>query len=770
MVTAAMKHMALNFANLDKLEGVDFRMWQKKMHFMLSNMSVVYVLTTPIPKDGENATIDQIRRRNKWENDDYVCRGLILNAMSDTLFDIYQNVESSKELWDSLEAKYMAEDASSKKFLDDDVAWWVDSGATVHVCKDRCWFKTYESLNDGFSSHGNDSQNPCAWDCWCVDLRFSSGKIVSLFNILHVPNILKKLVSSSILNNYGYKQVIESNKFVLSKHGVFIGFGYLSNQMFRLNIVNDNIGSAFISTSKLNDSILWHARLGHVHFKRMQDMSKDGLIPAFDMDTEKQYKCIIDGYLSIPRLLGSCILNLMNQFNNSIIEYGITIFDENRFSSVHRLSQRSLKDGTEDIGGSVVPEKVTKEVVQQPEPELRKSKRKRKSKELKLKVDGTIEKFKVRLVIQDFRQKSGIDYFDTYALVARINTIRLLIAMASIHNVIIYQMDVKTTFLNGELEEEVYMNQPQGFIMPGNENKVGPTVATTRSISVYLKCKLTTEDLDVLVAVECDEDLKAVVAEYDRIDVTDISCYEEWLHWLVNIRISSNHKKLLEGVCFVLWWHVWQFRNKSIFDPSRPLKEVILDEVIANSFHWYDPKKHYGFKPGLLGSLTKSFSNSKVIEDDFLREGFSLPMEPNELEKGRKAHLLEEKQILSVGVFDKRQKAQETASEKLVTASEVTDLKKPIEDSAGRWLGKLSRYTSNPSTQHWQAIQRTSYAMTCTRLDISFAVGKLSRYTSNPSTLHWHAIHNAFKKQTCITSSIIESEFVALAVAGKKAE
>ncbi|GJT97194.1 zinc finger, CCHC-type containing protein [Tanacetum coccineum] len=56
--------------------------------------------------------------------------------------------------------------------------------------------------------------------------------------------------------------------------------------------------------------------------------------------------------------------------------------------------------------------------------------------------------------------------------VAHISTIRLLIAMASIHNLIIHQMDVKTTFLNGELDEDVYMNQPQGFIMLGNENKV----------------------------------------------------------------------------------------------------------------------------------------------------------------------------------------------------------------------------------------------------------------------------------------------------------
>nr|GEV25449.1 zinc finger, CCHC-type [Tanacetum cinerariifolium] len=90
----------------------------------------------------------------------------------------------------------------------------------------------------------------------------------------------------------------------------------------------------------------------------------------------------------------------------------------------------------------------------------------------KLKVDGTIKKFKARLVIKGFRQKSWIDYFDTYAPVARISAIRLLIAMASIHNMIIHHMDVKTPFLNGELEEDVYMNQPRGFIMPGNENKV----------------------------------------------------------------------------------------------------------------------------------------------------------------------------------------------------------------------------------------------------------------------------------------------------------
>ncbi|GJW57689.1 hypothetical protein Tco_0104420 [Tanacetum coccineum] len=90
-MAAAMKHMVANFSKLDKFEGVDFRRWQKKMHFLLSTMNV-------------------IKKKSKWENYDYVCRGIIFNGMSDPLFDIYQFVESAKELWDSLEAKYMAED------------------------------------------------------------------------------------------------------------------------------------------------------------------------------------------------------------------------------------------------------------------------------------------------------------------------------------------------------------------------------------------------------------------------------------------------------------------------------------------------------------------------------------------------------------------------------------------------------------------------------------------------------------------------------------
>ncbi|CAA0835156.1 cysteine-rich RLK (RECEPTOR-like protein kinase) 8, partial [Striga hermonthica] len=86
--------------------------------------------------------------------------------------------------------------------------------------------------------------------------------------------------------------------------------------------------------------------------------------------------------------------------------------------------------------------------------------------------DGRINKFKARLVVKGFKQKEGYDFFDTYSPVTRIASIRVLLSIAALHNLEIHQMDVKTEFLNGELEEEIYMEQPECFVAPGQEKKV----------------------------------------------------------------------------------------------------------------------------------------------------------------------------------------------------------------------------------------------------------------------------------------------------------
>jgi hypothetical protein len=119
---------------------------------------------------------------------------------------------------------------------DDEIAWWIDSGATTHVCKDRNWFKSFESVEDGSVLHMGNESTALIQGKGHVVLEFTSGKTLILRNVLYVPGIRKNLVSGSVLNRSGYKQVFEADEYVLSKGGIFVGSGYLCNEMFMLSI------------------------------------------------------------------------------------------------------------------------------------------------------------------------------------------------------------------------------------------------------------------------------------------------------------------------------------------------------------------------------------------------------------------------------------------------------------------------------------------------------------------------------------------------------
>jgi hypothetical protein len=92
----------------------------------------------------------------------------------------------------------------------------------------------------------------------------------------------------------------------------------------------------------------------------------------------------------------------------------------------------------------------------------------------KLKRDesGAIVKHKARLVARGFVQREGIDFDDTFAPVAGMESVRLLFALAAQEGWRVHHMDVKSAFLNGDLKEEVYVHQPPGFAIPGKEGKV----------------------------------------------------------------------------------------------------------------------------------------------------------------------------------------------------------------------------------------------------------------------------------------------------------
>nr|GEZ36898.1 zinc finger, CCHC-type [Tanacetum cinerariifolium] len=586
-------------------------------------------------------------------------------------------------------------------------------------------------------------------------------------------------------------QQYESDKYILSKSGVFVGFGYYNNGMFMVNLnkVPDDSDSVYMSSSTVVNSSLWHARLGHVHYKRMLEMSKDDLIPAIDENPEKcttspytpqqngvaesknralkemvnymlSYSGLSEGFWEEAMLTACYLLNRVpNKRNkttpyelwfyiiepndsvsiNSIIESRDAIFDENHFSSIPRPngiipnsdeSQRG--DHSDDVPNEI--------------PEPCKGKRVRKAKsygfdfqlylvegsrdqvglqysycysieedpktyneamqsrdfafwkeaiddeidckwifKIKIKVDRIVDKFKARLVIEGFRQKEGIDYFDTYAPVVRITTIRLLLALAAIHNLVIHQMDIKTTFLNGDLDEEVYMKQPEGFVMPGNEHKV---------------CKLV---------------------------------------------------KSLYGLKQAPQWH-------------QKFDEVVL----SSGFHLNQSDK----------CVYSKFNDSEVFVIKILNERY------------RRSDV-----ILGIKIKCKNKGIAITQShyiEKILkkfNREDCSPVSTPMDP-----VKKLKLNTRKPVDQleYSRAIGCLMYTMTSTRSDIAYAVGRLSRYPSvldsysdaswinhvedSSSTSVWvfllggGAISWDSKKQTCITGSTMEYEFVALDAAGKEAE
>ncbi|GJW80271.1 hypothetical protein Tco_0144246 [Tanacetum coccineum] len=146
----------------EKFKGSDFRRWQQKMLFYLTSLHVSYVLTDSEPVDP------------------YLVN-YILNALDDSLYDIYSTFATAREIWESLEKKYMTQVACCTKY----------------ICNSRMMFVSYQKVNElepMFIGNGNSSKIEGKGK---VILKLTSGKDLVLSNVLHVPNITKNLISWS---------------------------------------------------------------------------------------------------------------------------------------------------------------------------------------------------------------------------------------------------------------------------------------------------------------------------------------------------------------------------------------------------------------------------------------------------------------------------------------------------------------------------------------------------------------------------------------------
>nr|GEY22070.1 RNA-directed DNA polymerase, eukaryota, reverse transcriptase zinc-binding domain protein [Tanacetum cinerariifolium] len=81
-------------------------------------------------------------------------------------------------------------------------------------------------------------------------------------------------------------------------------------------------------------------------------------------------------------------------------------------------------------------------------------------------------------------------------------------------------------------------------------------------------------------------ELMRKISRWWDIDYMEIFSYEEWLDWILKLRLSLKRKQILEGIYYALWWYIWSFRNKWIFDRGIPSKAIVFDELVARSFYW----------------------------------------------------------------------------------------------------------------------------------------------------------------------------------------
>lgn len=240
-------------------------------------------------------------------------------------------------------------------------------------------------------------------------------------------------------------------------------------------------------------------------------------------------------------------------------------------------------------------------------------------------LNGNVETYKARLVAKGYTQKEGIDYDETFSPVAMLKSIRALLAMAAHYDYEIWQMDVKTAFLNGYLNEDIYMDQPQGFISQGEEHKV---------------CKLHKSIYGLKQAsrswnVRFDETIKT----YDFIQNMDEPCVYKKIQgdaivflvlYVDDILLIGNNVAMLSTVklwlsnqfsmkdlgeaSFILGLKLYRDRSKRLLGLSQ---SSYIDKILTR-FNMQDSKKALiPFRHGL--SLSKDMSPKSDVELDRMR-------------------------------------------------------------------------------------------------------------------------------------------------------
>ncbi|KAL0339923.1 UNVERIFIED_CONTAM: Retrovirus-related Pol polyprotein from transposon TNT 1-94 [Sesamum radiatum] len=363
----------------------------------------------------------------------------------------------------------------------------------------------------------------------------------------------------------------------------------------------------------------------------------------------------------------------------------------------------------------------------------------------KLKPDGSIDKFKARLVAKGFKQKEGIDYFDTYSPVARLTTIRVLIALASVYNLSIHQMDVKTAFLYGELDEEIYMDQPEGFVAHGNERKVCKLVKSLYGLKQAPKQWHEKFDQTILAfGFSVNENDKCIYCKVKGDRIIILCLYVDDILLIGScIEIITETKSFLKNK--------FEMKDMGEADVILGIKLIRSTDGIAIS------QSHYVEK--ILEKF--GYQNSRIAKTPY---DSSVALFKNE--SGVSVAQLRYSQIIG----------------------SLQYLANGTRPDISFSVSKLARYTSCPNKTHWGALDRVLRYLKGT-VSLAIHYGRFPAVLEGYSDASWIAKNSGSNgcsgyvftlgggavswksaKQTLITRSTFEAELCALDTTGTEAE
>ena len=362
--------------------------------------------------------------------------------------------------------------------------------------------------------------------------------------------------------------------------------------------------------------------------------------------------------------------------------------------------------------------------------------------------DGNIERYKARLVAQGFTQRYGIDYDQTFSPVVSFESIRSIIAIAAKNNLKLHQMDVKTAFLNGELNEEIYINQPEGFVVKGLEDHVCKLKRSIYGLKQSARCW----------NVELDSKLK---------DMGFKQCKSDPCIYI---------KEAKEGYCVIA-----VYVDDLIVGGESEKNIACTKKKISEKFEVTDMGALHYF----LG--VKVYQNPKTNEIWIGQPNFTK-------ELLQKLQMSECKQVdtpidPSIKLMKRTEEEEEFDKVKYQSAvGSLLYLSTRTRPDIAFAVGNTARYCAQPSPSHWSAVKRIlRYLKGTTNLgllykpeDVSDLVGYSDAdwagdtndrkstsgyvYMMSGSAISWRS-----KKQSCVALSTAEAEYIALSSATQEA-